>query len=139
MPDRDFNQTIDSLPQNLTHLALGTSFNQSVDLLPNLITHLSFGGNFNQIIETLPQSVKELGICAGCRSNIVNNIPENIKTIKINFSVNDKLNSKITNPPPTINKIIIKIPAKLCFIQKIPFRCVVVDTNDKVMYKIEKG
>jgi hypothetical protein len=38
-----FNQSVDNLPKNLTHLTFGFYFNQTVDNLPKKLTHLTFG------------------------------------------------------------------------------------------------
>ncbi len=38
-----FNQSIDNLPNSITHLTLGWNFNQSINNLPNKITHLTLG------------------------------------------------------------------------------------------------
>jgi hypothetical protein len=38
-----FNQKVDNLPNNLTHLSFGYCFNKEVNNLPENLTHLSFG------------------------------------------------------------------------------------------------
>ena len=43
-----FNNNVDKLPSNLTHLTFGNDFYQKVDNLPPKLTHLTFGNNFNQ-------------------------------------------------------------------------------------------
>ena len=42
-----FNQSLDNLPQKLTHLTLGFSFNHPITSLPKTLTHLIFGINEN--------------------------------------------------------------------------------------------
>src|SRR5690606_36772488 len=56
----NFNQTIDSLPDTLTHLTLGDSFNQPVDKLPTTLTHLTLGYWFNQPVDNLPETLNHL-------------------------------------------------------------------------------
>ena len=53
---KDFDQSLDTLPQTLTHLTFGHHFNQSVDNLPQSLTHLIFGFNFNQTVDKGPLS-----------------------------------------------------------------------------------
>ena len=55
-----FNQSVDYLPNSITHLEFGEKFNQSVDNLPNSITNLIFGNNFNQPVDHLPNSITHL-------------------------------------------------------------------------------
>jgi hypothetical protein len=57
-----FNEKVDKLPQNITHLTFGYRFNQKVDNLPQNITHLTFGDCFNQKINNLPFTLKEINI-----------------------------------------------------------------------------
>jgi hypothetical protein len=52
-----FNQPVDNLPKNLTHLTFGYEFNQPVDNLPKTLTHLSFGSCFNQSLNKLPENL----------------------------------------------------------------------------------
>ena len=56
---QNFNQSIESLPQNLRELIFGDRFNQPITLPPNL-EMLFFGIDFNQPIEVFPQSLKTL-------------------------------------------------------------------------------
>ncbi len=48
--DDNFNQLVENLPNNITHLTFGLHFNQLVDNLSNNITHLTFG-NDKYVIE----------------------------------------------------------------------------------------
>ena len=52
-----FNQPVDKLPQNITHLTFREAFNQLVDKLPPNITHLTFGEDFNQLVDKLPPNI----------------------------------------------------------------------------------
>jgi hypothetical protein len=55
-----FNQLVDNLPENLTHLTFGKSFNHSVNNLPKKLTHLTFGEKFNQSVDYLPENLTHL-------------------------------------------------------------------------------
>ena len=44
---KDYNQSVDNLPQSLTHLSFGRSFNPVVKL-PQSLTHLTFGYDFQR-------------------------------------------------------------------------------------------
>jgi hypothetical protein len=57
-----FNQSVDNLPNTITHLTLGGCFNKSVDNLPYSLTHLTLGGNFNGSLDYLPNSLTYLKI-----------------------------------------------------------------------------
>jgi hypothetical protein len=56
------NDSVDTLPPNLTHLTLPYDFNQPVDHLPSTLTHLSLSGKFNQPIDNLPPCLLALNI-----------------------------------------------------------------------------
>jgi hypothetical protein len=58
----EFNQPVDHLPPNLSHLTFGYRFNHEVDHLPPNLTFLLFGYSFNQSIEHLPSSVQHLSV-----------------------------------------------------------------------------
>ena len=51
-----FNQEVNNLSPNITHLTFGWQFNQEVNNLPQNLTHLTFGYDFNQ--EVAVPSVK---------------------------------------------------------------------------------
>ena len=52
-----FNQEVNLLLQQLTHLTFGWNFNQEVNMLPQLLTHLTFGTYFNQEVNLFTQTV----------------------------------------------------------------------------------
>jgi hypothetical protein len=73
----NFNQPINNLPQNLTHLRLN-NFDRPIDNLPKNLTHLSLGYNFvNQRIDDLnfPQTLTHLTF--ECEQP-VNNLPKTV-------------------------------------------------------------
>lgn len=59
-----FNQQVDNLPPNLTHLSFGYKFNNCIDNLPSSLTHLTFGyyAEFDQPIDSLPKTLKFLSL-----------------------------------------------------------------------------
>ena len=77
-----FNQSVDNLPESLTHLEFGDMFNQPVENLPNSLTHLEFSciSYFNQAVENLPNGLTHL-IFGSSFSQTVDNLP-----ISINLS-----------------------------------------------------
>ena len=75
-----FNQEVNMLPQEITHITFGWHFNQKVNNLPRNITHLTFGCKFNQEVNNLPQSITYLTF--GIHFNQeVNNLPQYITHI----------------------------------------------------------
>ena len=87
----NFNQTVDKLPQNITHLTFGFRFNQKVDKLPQSITHLTFSWVFDQTVDNLPQNLTHLTFGYDFNQK-VDNLPFLVKKIKIH---NQKLITKI--------------------------------------------
>ena len=74
-----FNQEVINLPPNITHLTFGYIFNQKVNNLPPNITHLTFGRNFNQEVY-VPLSVKYLKL--NCNNqNIIDYLPNSIEEL----------------------------------------------------------
>jgi hypothetical protein len=136
-----FNRKIKYLPKNLTYLKFGDHFNQEVANLPKNLTHLFFRIHFNQEVVNLPKnliflnlgySLKEYKIPKNIKelvlyynNNLIDNIPEHIEKIYINFCYYDMDNEKykkIDNIPLTIKEIIIKNEKYKKYI-KIPFGC----------------
>ena len=112
-----FNQLVDNLPKNITHLTFGCYFNESINKLPKKLTHLKFGWNFeNNII--IPQTVKELSLT--CNNNLINNIPNFIEKLYIYFYYDKSYNKKVENLPFTLKEIIIEDEEHKEYI-KIPF------------------
>ncbi|ARF12465.1 FNIP repeat protein [Klosneuvirus KNV1] len=54
---RDFDQSVDNLPNGLEVLHLGKNFNHPVDKLPSGLLELVVGESFNQSIDNLPDSI----------------------------------------------------------------------------------
>jgi hypothetical protein len=132
-----FNQKIKEnvLPLSLTQLVFGFSFNQEIKehQLPNNFTLLHLDNKFNKNIK-IPLSVKLLSCDVG--RAILNNIPEFIQNIGIFYD--DAENIPITNIPITVKKIYFIGPDKyIHLIEKIPFDCVVININKKIIYYSE--
>jgi len=110
-----FNQSVDNLPNSITHLSLGTkvpigeiseylqqyytmeSFNQSVDNLPLNLTNLTFGDDFNQSVDNLPSNIKVLTFGISFNQP-VNKLPLSI--LELNFGY--KFNQPVNNLPLSI-------------------------------------
>ena len=144
-----FNQPVDNLPINLTHLTFNTHFNQPLDKLPKNLLNLAFStiSNFNQPLDNLPKnlyylkigikfnnkiiipdSVKE--ICLLSNNILLNNLPNNIEILTINFDhIVNGSNIKIDNLPITLKKIIIKREEYKKYIIKIPYETVIIIDN----------
>ena len=75
-----FNQLINKLPNSLTYLKLGYQFNQLVNKLPETLTHLIFGDSFNQPVNKLPNSLEYLRFGNGF-NQYVDHLPNNIKEL----------------------------------------------------------
>jgi hypothetical protein len=96
LEQENFNQTIDNLPRNLTHLELVGTFNQSIDNLPNSITHLTLGPHFNKDINRLPLKLKSIIL------EYFSNVPFSDLMVKINklhevIPINCHIDTKIIN------------------------------------------
>ncbi len=144
-----FNHRVDNLPINLTHLTFNTHFNQPLDKLPKNLLNLAFStiSNFNQPLDNLPKnlyylkigikfnnkiiipdSVKE--ICLLSNNILLNNLPNNIEILTINFDhIVNGSNIKIDNLPITLKKIIIKREEYKKYIIKIPYETVIIIDN----------
>ena len=94
-----FNQIVDNLPKNLTHLTFGHYFNQSVDNLPSSLTYLTLGMYFNQKIDNLPNNLTHLTI-GHCFSQSIDKLPKSIR--KLGFYSCSKIRNNI---PENIEKI----------------------------------
>ena len=80
-----FNKSVDKLPATLTHLTFGYNFNQSVDKLPATLTHLTFGHKFNQSIENLPNNITHLSLDDNFTKEI-HKLPAKLKELKVAFT-----------------------------------------------------
>jgi hypothetical protein len=130
----DFNQAVDNLPKNLTHLNFGFYFNKPVHNLPKNLIHLTFNMCYKQPIYNLPKKLNYLDLfyyrnndiilptkikelCLFCNNNLINNLPEHIEILHIYFSANTK---NVHNLPTTLKEIIVEKEKYLKYI-KIPF------------------
>ena len=78
----EFNQEVNLLPHQLTHLTLGECFNQEVTMLPWYLTHLTFGYEFNKSNIYLPLTIKYLKL--DCNNpDIITQLSSNIEVIKV--------------------------------------------------------
>jgi hypothetical protein len=87
-----FNQSVDNLPNTLTHINFGRRFNQSVDNLPNNLTHLTFGAWFNQSVDSLPNNLTHLTFGVGFNQS-VDYLPKNLTHLTFGYSFNQKVDS----------------------------------------------
>ncbi len=70
-----FNQPVDNLPPNLTHLEFGILFNHSVNNLPSNLTVLTFGYVFNQPVDNLPIHIKQIKVTDKLKIDYLKKIP----------------------------------------------------------------
>ena len=116
-----FNQKVNLLPHQLTHLTFGWMFNQEVDNLPHLLTHLTFGSCFNQEVNWvtpllthltsgfafnkpniyLPSGIKYLKLDCN-NSYIIAQLSSNIEVLELDKEFNLELNDL----PNLLKKII---------------------------------
>ena len=122
----NFNKEIKEgvLPFNLHTLQFGTRFNQEIKegVLPLNLHTLRFGIRFNKKV-SLVKSIKEITL--NSYNNIINNLGENIKIVKILFKDYYNENKKIINLPYTLEKIILEDEKYKEYIEKIPFDCII--------------
>ncbi len=69
---KEFNQTVENLPNSIQNIVFAYMFNQSIDNLPNSIQSITFGCSFNFPIKKIPPKLSTLNI---------NKNNQNIKTI----------------------------------------------------------
>jgi hypothetical protein len=122
-----FDRSVNSLPANITYINCGYYFNQSVNSPPKNLTHINFGCRFNQLVNSLPSTLIE--ICFYSHYTIKNNIPNSIEFLNIIFCEEDMFNEPIENPPANLKEIRINEPDKVDYLKKIPFGCKVVDKS----------
>ena len=86
-----FNQSIDFLPDGVTHLQLGRRFNKPIMNLPRTLKHLIIAANefaycdFNQSLDYLPEGLEFLIIRLNQVFNMpINNLPLGIKQLEFN-------------------------------------------------------
>jgi hypothetical protein len=100
-----FNIKPKKYPSNLTHLTFGKKFNQSIDNLPNSLTHLIFNsidGDFNQSMDNLPESITHI-ILSKKYNKPLDNLPLSLINLQTGYSYNYPLD----NLPNSLNKLTI--------------------------------
>ena len=115
--------------KNTHELKLPDDFNVYIKNYPNSITHLTLGYCFNQLINKYPDSLIEFSYWS---PNNINNLPY-IKSLIIHFFDNDNNNYEITNIPTTVKKIKINKSEKIHFLKNIPFKCKILDFDNKIL------
>ncbi len=113
----NFNQSVDNLPSDITHLTFGYEFNQTVNNLPSSLTHLTFDYEFNQTVNNLPSSITNLTF--GLRFNqSVDNLPSDITHLTFGYYFNQSLNNlprftECIRLPKMYDNKILNIPKRL--------------------------
>lgn len=128
---RHFNQTVDELPKKLSYLKFGDKFNQNIDKLPGSLKSLTLGFEFNKTTDKLPNSLRQLGFYS--YKSLKNNIPNFIEIIDIYFCGNEKYNESINNIPSNIKTVRINDKKRIDFIKKLPFGCILTDLEDNIL------
>lgn len=80
-----FNQEINNLPNNVTHIWFGKKFNQEITSLPQGIVFIDLGDFFNRPIDRLPLTLRKL-ILSKKFNQLINNLPDNLEKLVINSS-----------------------------------------------------
>ncbi len=115
-----FNQPIDNLPSNLTHLlfSIGSKFNQPINNLPSTLKYLSLCDNFTHPLDNLPENLKYLYLysCNHGYNDIIFNynldsLPAGLKYFQFNT---DCHKCEFNNLPVGLEYLILDIP----YIQK---------------------
>ncbi len=112
----DFNQLIDRLPKNLTHLYLSRAFNQSIDKLPDNLLVLVIQGDFNQPINCLPYNLVKLTINSDTFNYPLDNLPNSLKNLTL---IGREFNYPLDNLPEGLEYLDIEIPTHT-YIQNLP-------------------
>jgi len=86
-----FNNPIDYLPHNLTHLVFPYEFNQLINNLPKTLTHLTLGRRFNQSVDNLPPNLQVL-ILGFHFDQSVDNLPSNLQVLVFGHNFNKSIN-----------------------------------------------
>ena len=58
-----FNQSIEYLPNTITHLVLGGKFNNQINPEIDTLQFVEFYGEYNLPLDYLPDSIREIKIC----------------------------------------------------------------------------
>jgi len=105
------NQSIDFLPDGVTHLQLGRRFNKPIMNLPRTLTHLIIASNniaycdFNQSLDYLPEGLECLTITLNQVFNIpINNLPVGLKHLDFGCKI---FHHPINNLPNRLKSLVI--------------------------------
>ena len=115
-----FNQSIDNLPNSITHIKFvwDSSFNHPLDNLPISLKSLVFNGwsKFNYPLDNLPDFLEHLE--TGSRFNhLIDNLPRSLITIKFGTCFNQSVN----NIPRTVKNIFIEQRSRFSLLCKETF------------------
>jgi hypothetical protein len=86
-----FNAPLENLPRNITHLSLSRKFNQQVNGFPQTITHLTFGQEFDQPVDKLPPNITHL-VFGYHFDQAVDNLPAHITHLTFGCTFNHSVN-----------------------------------------------
>ena len=90
----NFNQGVDDLGLELTHLVLGSKFNQPIDFLPISLTHLILGKDFDQGVDHLPPNLLRLEFSNYSSSRFnqpVDNLPSKLTHLNLGWAFNQTI------------------------------------------------
>lgn len=140
LPGQRINIIPQPLPLNLTHLYLGQNGNYNLKniILPPTLYLISFNGGTNCDLKHsfYPKTLKVMKFKSNTKGQNNDKILSNIP-LTVEILIFDYLLGIITNLPSTIKKIKISFNYSkneiIKCIPKIPFGCIIVDSNDKVI------
>ena len=105
------NQSINFLPDGVTHLQLGRRFNKPIMNLPRTLTHLIIAANdiaycdFNQSLDYLPEGLECLTVRLNQVFNIpINNLPVGLKHLDFGCKI---FHHPINNLPNGLKSLVI--------------------------------
>lgn len=139
MLSNSFNKPIDWLPNEITHLVIGTNFNHPLPNLPNNLKYLAFEPDgyyntntaFKQELCNLPYGLEELRLAIiGTNTYIGDNLPPTLKKLSIfNFEINNKTMIHINSFPDSIEYLHIEY-FEIDSVKKLPNNLKIFKTND---------
>ena len=134
-----YQQSIDWLPNEITHLIIGTNFNKPLNNLPASLKYLAFEPDgyynlltlFNNRLDNLPHGLEELqlAIC-GNNTYLGENLPSTLKKLYI-FGFGSKNMINMNNFPDSIEFLYLdKICLEIDKIDRLPSNLKVFESND---------
>ncbi len=119
----NFNNSIDEIPDNITHVQIKGIFNQPIYKLSSSLVYLELGYKFNNIIKEYPRTLKYL-IFGDCFNQELGNLPENLiylqlgrnfnksldnlpSSIKYLYLLDSKFNNSVDNIPNKIKELVL--------------------------------